>query len=538
MQSVKDGARLTTKMLHTIWIPKNTAHSSMEQMTTLPLHAKHVLKRDLDQRRAQMESMQRYIGNDDTHLRRFTRCVAELDEYEPHASDDYSDAELADDDVPILLTEQIIQRAPPHLQATRSTIRVFTTPEKGPTRRRIVNHPPNFNKTVSERRAADDDDDDPDERQQQNIELPSGEPLHRKVQKWRFAKCVDFAFAFAQFALPRRLKRKFSFTYKGITYWLAIIPTGGANSSQISQEFLSQVCSVILKIFNAKVTLIDTDVYIDNVRVMANDVKTLDDALDALFQLCHHVTLRQLLQIYGTLNYATSVNRTCRGRFYYTHKFFRRRAAAEALLDEPARPWACIRAQLMKWIEDGIDKNCSDGEKPLKRFWSDTPHDRRSAILYTDASDVGMGAILFRDDGSIAVFARSWSRREKKHHINVKEAIAVREALTHLDLRNIHDLQLRIDNTSTVYCSQKGSSKSFILNSVVEQIWDNGNFGKITSIEYIRSEDNRADALSRLLLEHRLCAKSNNPLLARALEYGRTDHPQIIVTHSGRDETQ
>ena len=462
-----------------------------------------------------------------------------------------------------------------------------------------MNHPPNFNKTVSERRAADDDDDDPDERQQQNIELPSGEPLHRKVQKWRFAKCVDFAFAFAQFALPRRLKRKFSFTYKGITYWLAIIPTGGANSSQISQEFLSQVCSVIRKIFNEKVTLIDTDVYIDNVRVMANDVKTLDDALDALFQLCqalqltlnetleevlqldgerytflgvdydhqsrttclsektwqkissyrnwlmnapdeewNHVTLRQLLQIYGTLNYATSVNRTCRGRFYYTHKFFRRRAAAEALLDEPARPWACIRAQLMKWIEDGIDNNCSDGEKPLKRFWSDTPHDRRSAILYTDASDVGMGAILFRDDGSIAVFARSWSRREKKHHINVKEAIAVREALTHLDLRNIHDLQLRIDNTSTVYCSQKGSSKSFILNSVVEQIWDNGNFGKITSIEYIRSEDNRADALSRLLLEHRLCAKSNNPLLARALEYGRTDHPQIIVTHSGRDETQ
>lgn len=219
--------------------------------------------------------------------------------------------------------------------------------------------------------------------------------------------------------------------------------------------------------------------------------------------------LRNLLSILGTVQYASQISGNHRAKYYTTLKFFRRRAAANALLDAPAEFWPCAVPQLIQWITYEINAP--------PRTWNLEELDPEfQAVLYTDASNTGMGAVLYRPDGSISVVATRWdSDPEDTPHINILEAKAILHALDTLRMDDLLGIHLKIDNTSVMYCLQKTLSRSFELNRIIEKILEHRNFGKILSIAYIASANNRSDVLSRLSTDLRF--QTRNPLFGKFL---------------------
>ena len=85
-------------------------------------------------------------------------------------------------------------------------------------------------------------------------------------------------------------------------------------------------------------------------------------------------------------------------------------------------------------------------------------------------------------------------------HINVLEAIALRHLLLHLrvDDPSTAKIQIRVDNTTVVHTTAKGTSRSFVLNSVIGEIRNCNLWKCVVSSDYVDTKHNEADWLSRL----------------------------------------
>jgi hypothetical protein len=190
-------------------------------------------------------------------------------------------------------------------------------------------------------------------------------------------------------------------------------------------------------------------------------------------------SLRNFLQLFGLLQYVTTITQWEKHQFYYVYKFLRRRVGTH--FDAPANIWPSIRPLLTTWIRMAI--NC-EPRTPTRS--ADTPH-----RLYSDASLDGWGAILFLRDGTIRSTAGTFSELQSHLHINAKEAIAIREgwALLGNDLQP-HEVELHTDNTTVMYCLRASRSRSYVLSQILTEI-------PFKSAQYISSALNPADFLSR-----------------------------------------
>ena len=117
--------------------------------------------------------------------------------------------------------------------------------------------------------------------------------------------------------------------------------------------------------------------------------------------------------------------------------------------------------------------------------------------IYTDASNNGWGAT----QGENKVYG-FWNAQQKQWHINFKELMAIKLALSALvpKIKN-SEILLRVDNTTAIaYINRMGGTRHMAYNKLAREIWqwaeENNNY---LVASYIPSLENKeADRLSRL----------------------------------------
>ena len=193
-------------------------------------------------------------------------------------------------------------------------------------------------------------------------------------------------------------------------------------------------------------------------------------------------TFEKALSIFGLCIFASSVVKCNLCEYYIIYKYFRRRN--QQLVDnlDAANIWKCMLQSWSSWIKALLQgTRVKTAEHPC-------------CILYTDASLMGWGAIRI-DSGKMRGTGGPWPKcyMSWRIHINELEAAAVHNGLREM-VSPGEVVHLRIDNTTILYNLQKRRSRNFHINNRLRTIIDKW---RLASVQYVRSEDNIADALSR-----------------------------------------
>lgn len=463
-------------------------------------------------------------------------------------------AELSPSDIDALLEGGLITRQESlHPEAARALpIRTFTVTESAKKRRRWITHTASTNHYPP------------------GLSLKRGSgPAHllpvyptEATQKvhYKCAACIDFAAYFHQFGLD---ETHWYFSLRGDKdkWFLTTIPTGSNFSPALAQVFSVALATLAVRRANC-IGTVHSEVYIDNVRFSGENEADIQKVVSTMYEVADSTqitinenqqevidlatcrgtytflgvqydhprkavalseklrqkildipdlegppqwTLRQYLSAYGCLGYATLVHRGCRAPYYHATKFLRRRV--NKMLDSPANIWPIAWAELKKWRQWALAQGWRIVPQP------NNPQIGLGCTIFTDASNVGLGVVLFSHVGGVDIIARPWQQpAEFSLTINVKEAIAVKFALTTLDLRRYANITLRIDNTSTIGALKKSHSGSWMLNRQILEILESPAWTKVLTFTYVRSAENHADLPSRLNLALAM-SSAENPLL-------------------------
>jgi hypothetical protein len=437
-------------------------------------------------------------------------------------------SQCTDEDIRTLLDKGLIEAATEPKESDTSIIRVFTVVERQKHRRRWITHTPYLNEDV--------------ETSMPQLTLPDPSKMMQRLS-WKYAFTCDFAAYYHQFALTTR---KFVFRHGSMKFRLRTIPTGASLSPYLAHMYTLAICSRFRqRVASALRINVETDAYIDNVRVLFDDLSVRDQLIDCLFEECedakviineskeviratdperydflgvaydHHekfsmlsesfvqkvitawddggilndpnAQLRDVVSLFGKLQYGAIINGSPRHPFYLVYKFLRRRVGCP--LDGPADVWKSTKKVWRAWVEDEVFSR----KKRLLRTWA-TPQ----ATLFTDASLGGFGAVLFGSSGTY-IFAGKWEPSETSLHIHILEAKALRLAMQHFEL-SIMDcghIQVFIDNTSLLFALRRTHSNSFILNNEIRKIFGCIAFQCVGSVQYVPSAFNAADGPSR-----------------------------------------
>lgn len=540
---------LEIKHISSLWPLAKTPHASPEEVARFHAHTKHVKAVDLTER-------QHILARIDAECKtnfaeKWSNVLSLLETYRDNDRTSTSKGhEISAEDVKTLLADGIIQHTTDKQLKRFNNVRMFSVvenkPHKGESkRRRIIQHTPQVNVDLLDHEALD-------------FSLPPQKKL-MQAAKFAWGAQVDFKAYFHQFKLTSKLK-KWGFEFEGQWYSLQTIPTGAVFSPFLANLY-SEAIAALLRQRLPKGIDIQIDVYIDNLRIAVNDESLLLEAIQRLFDILletrvepneskeeviaqdhkdytfigirfnheKHTTeisektrnklslidniqrtdwleasLRQLLQVYGVLLYASNCAAIPKGVAYHFTKFMRRRAGQS--LDEPGLLWPSLIHVIRQWIKTVLE------QPPFQ--WQTTETPRYQAELFTDASDSGFGAILFTPFQQV-IIAGPWTAREAREHINVKEIMAVHKAMSSIEIDNVEELDivLRIDNTSALYSLQKGDSRSHKISAIVVAIHHSRIWKQVTRIEYVNTKKNSADILSRLRLRKTQIITSSNPFL-------------------------
>ena len=422
-------------------------------------------------------------------------------------------------------------------QNAKAFCRQFTVVEATKNRRRIIGWPRATN--VAERQLY------------RNLIDRLGRPPFARVNDVRnaidfqYAASLDFKHYFQQFELNSDAAAYFCFLFKGDTYAPTTVPTGAVGPPLFSHA-LSR-CLLLAAIRTAKVTAtVFFDVMIDNLRLFSNSLEDLQTAWLALLQICKTINiavdidsirtpgtpvydylgmtfnhsskqvtvapktrlkLQQALSILSTKNrliavdalaifgvtlFAASVLNFSFAKLYYTFKLIRR-VKQDQLLKEIAI-WPIAKVQWSQCLE-----------QMLKSSFTPTPRPHPETISpltgFSDASDTGYGVVIFHE-GKTLVTSRRWSATEVETSINVRELFALRaliRAIAEIAQRTPKSIsaQLFVDNTTARSWAIKGYSHGYLPNLIAGELKEEAKSFTITSIDYIASANNPADAPSR-----------------------------------------
>jgi hypothetical protein len=130
-----------------------------------------------------------------------------------------------------------------------------------------------------------------------------------------------------------------------------------------------------------------------------------------------------------------------------------------------------------------------------------TPKAKKVLTLFSDASEKGWGALVVDDGGSvIGSYGQRWTAKEATRHINVLEAEALLLAVEKFapSMADVKELVVRVDNTSVMFSTAKGSSRSEDLVPWIAKVSAALKKPDVpVTIGYVKSAENPADGLSR-----------------------------------------
>jgi hypothetical protein len=476
--------------------------------------------------------LERLLGTKNPHTESFLAAIKLLQEATslPSKGPSAGECELSTIDIERLTLASLLVPAPDDSQAT---IKTFTVTERSKSRRRWITFPKTANRVV--------------DRLAYSIPcgMPTPEEIINTIGRFKYGAQLDFASYFHQFG----------FTSQGLVlqagekkYYTTTIPTGSNLSPAIAQAYTNAFtqfcCQEAQRTFkNSEIAVLG---YIDNVIMLTNDHKILGQVIALIFEAAKmfhisineltedvmrqdfqnfdflgmsfdmgagtvcpsnknkrkiveslstltdaNATLRQFLQLFGKLAFAATVMRRPRHQYYYVFKWMRRQTGSP--LDAVATPWP---STLRVWLQFAKDMVSGEPRKiqapPLTQNY-----------VVTDASNTGMGAILFVPGEPQHIFARRWSATERRLHINCLEAIALRNGL-----RAFHSLitcavpttlRVVVDNTTVIFSMRKNRSRNFVMSHVLQDINSLAQTANIVlQAEYIKSAENPADVWSRL----------------------------------------
>lgn len=217
-------------------------------------------------------------------------------------------------------------------------------------------------------------------------------------------------------------------------------------------------------------------------RVAEKTQHKLRQAHHNLMESASQWTFSDAQTVFGLLQYCSRIYRLPLHPYFYIFKFMRRRASSGIKQDELAQIWPCTVAIWKDWLEKCLSE-CRRGPQERQNIFT----------IVSDASDTGWGAYVFWNDTAVGVCA-PWSDAMISQHINVKEIFAVLFAVKSTNVPEGSSLKIIVDNTSSMYCLRKTRSNNFLMNKCLEWL---KNY-TIQSADYIQSEQNPADTLSRM----------------------------------------
>lgn len=527
--------RLQQMMINSHWAIGD-GHSSVQEIQELPLHVKSVKALTVQERLD-------ILGKHACDCRETWGKLLSRIENASKGTRHYHAAQLSAQDIETLLRDKLITRCAP----TECNTRVFCVTEQAKQRRRLILHPPEENDKA---RKAED---------WQSVELPSITQCLRRVNK-RFGATADFRAYYHQFAMKNG-----GYSFKWIDseekehfFSITTIPTGHSLCPLVAQLYSCAFMHTVQKTVLTELgVVLEFDVYIDNIRWVADDKRTLDaitrivfrtaeefqlvfnesihdilkqDGLSYVFlgveynhelaqtSLCtayrqklttlresfdtatsdptvaSKMTLREILQMFGRLMYANAINGLETTKMYYPMKFLRRRTGCQ--LDAPAHLWPSTFGVWKDLISDQLTAP--------PRQWRFLLREAPKATIFTDASTLGCGAVVIAD-GKAHIYARRWTLKERLRHINILEAQALAIAL-HVFGDLLHSpryhIEVYIDNTSVLgnLNRQKAPPRGFEFAQRLKDIKTSRIWPQVTSTQFIRSEANPSDWLSRLQL--------------------------------------
>jgi hypothetical protein len=431
--------------------------------------------------------------------------------------------------------------SPIALEDVRGQMDVFSVLEKENTRRRVIGWPRRWNKV--ERRIYDD------------IAARHGRVLFASATTVRdrvvfpFARSLDIKKYFQCFFMPRAVAAFFAFPVADAFLVPATVPTGAVGPPLFSQVLAVSAALAAIRLSDSSQSVV-SDVMIDNIRLCASDhdalLRTWFTLLDILHRLgitvgdtvtqddyaflgmrfLHAASASErslgpivsiaektalklrrarailvtrspiaavdLQAIFGVCIFGSIVVGYELFRVYFVFKFMRKlvsKIRRNADLARRAMVWPAIVDQWCAWIDALLQSSFTPRPSPTTTW-----------TVYTDASDVGCGVVVFLQDRTL-FWARAWSPAERLTFINERELLAVRwlarllrqSPLTAplLDEAAVH---LYIDNTAAAAWLRRRRGHSFIANAVTADVCTTLRFA---SINYIESARNVADAPSR-----------------------------------------
>lgn len=197
------------------------------------------------------------------------------------------------------------------------------------------------------------------------------------------------------------------------------------------------------------------------------------------------LTFKEAQAVFGVCQYASRILNTPLYEYYYVFKFMRRRnrllaSGLRAELDT-VRIWPSISSIWDTWIVRLVAGYRAPVEQTTGIFH-----------VVSDASQSGYGAIVFPPFSTPFAISGSWPPHVQNHHINQKELMALVIACTHIP-QSSH-IAIKLDNTTAIHCINKTRSRCYQLNGLVQSLLSSY---VIKSVEYVASEHNIADGLSR-----------------------------------------
>lgn len=177
--------------------------------------------------------------------------------------------------------------------------------------------------------------------------------------------------------------------------------------------------------------------------------------------------------------------------YYALLKWARKTARKNPALDQSLPIWPSTQKAWLK-ILSALVRN-----EP--RCYAPVPASSLQAWLYTDASMLGFGGVLFVD-GAVHFFGASWPEGFDTSNINELEMRAILDSLSvFAELLRDRAVHLRVDNTTALAVVTRARSRSWTLAMLVSRFNDLLLVNQITisSCEWIASELNYADDPSR-----------------------------------------
>jgi hypothetical protein len=543
------------RMLSSRWPLKSREHASLEEIGRLPLHVKDVSRVGLSEKLKQIRTLEAKARSSckwSTAFDLILKFIAGLPSNPKLPGRTAQLCELSQSDLEILLDKGLLEVAPDDGTPRLFDLRLFSVTEKwsavenGNTRRRFIAHTPGSNAAAREFL------DDLQERF--DFQLPSLFECVTDAATSEFAQC-DLAWCYGGFLLEPHLRFWCLRIPDGRIVRLTTIPTGASWCPLLAHIFTDCMACFCAK----RSTRVHT--YIDNVKFLSDHREDVVNAAkfffalaqlfrvdineslcDTLAQRCigtflgvvfnhadHHanfseklvrkltviaqqtyddfrgMTMRQLVSSWGVLTHASQISGSTRGKYYYFLKFLRRRAHERWALDAPGNFWPSLGDLPATWAQDELRSQRRD----FKCLTDEAARRSQHITVFSDATLQGYGITVFFPDGTQSVVAGRWTVHDGPpcEHINEREARAVLRALDVVQSefrrrRSLGDsavgISLFVDNTSVIFCLGKTSSRSFFLNNIICRIRDHPQWASVVRVEYVRSQENPADWLSRL----------------------------------------